>query len=94
MRVPNRELADLIRNNQLLLRAAGNALNRLGLPPDRGAHGEYRTLFDLISRHLVDSAAEYLGSHLRAQSDKNLARLKIVAVISESSELAPYLTPK
>ena len=50
--------------------------------------------FDLISRHLVDSAAEYLGSHLRAQSDKNLARLKIVAVITKSSELAPYLTPK
>lgn len=94
MRVPNRELADLIRNNQLLLKAAGSALNRLGLPPDRVAHGEYRTLFDLISRHLVDSAAEYLTSHLRALSDKNLARLKIVAVISESSDLAPYLTPK
>jgi DNA-binding GntR family transcriptional regulator len=94
MQVPNRELAELIRNNQLLLKAAGSALTRLGLPPDRVAHGEYRTLFDLISRHLVDSAAECLESHVRAVADKNLARLKIVAVISESSELAPYLTPK
>lgn len=94
MRVPNRELVELIGNNQLLLKAAGSALTRLGLPPDRIALGEYRTLFDLISRYLVDSAAEYLASHLRALSDKNLARLKIVAVISQPSDLAPYLTPK
>ena len=51
-------------------------------------------VIDIPRFAVVDSAAEYLGSHLRAQSDKNLARLKIVAVISESSELAPYLTPK
>ena len=81
-------------NNQLLLSAASRALNRLGLPRDRVAHGEYHTLFDLLARHLVDSAAEYLESHLRVMCDKNLARLKIVAVISQSSAIATYLTPK
>ena len=93
-RAPNAELVDLIRNNQFLLTAANRALTRLGLPQDSMAMGEYRTLFDLLSRHLVDSAAEYLESHLRVMADKSLARLKIVAVISQSSAIAPYLTPK
>ena len=93
-RAPNAELVDLIRNNQFLLAAANRALTLLGLPRDRVATADYRTLFDLLSRHLVDSAAEYLQSHLRVQADKSLARLKIVAVISEASSIAPYLTPK
>ena len=93
-RAPNAELVDLIRNNQFLLTAANRALTRLGLPQDTVALGEYRTLFDLLSRHLVDSAAEYLESHLRVMADKSLARLKIVAVISQNSAIAPYLTPK
>jgi DNA-binding GntR family transcriptional regulator len=91
---PNTELVQLIRNNQLLLSAASQALNRLGLPRDRLAHGEYHTLFDLLARHLVDSAAAYLESHLRVMADKNLARLKIVAVIDQPTSIAPYLTPK
>jgi len=93
-RAPNAELVDLIWNNQFLLTAANRALTRLGLPQDQVALGEYRTLFDLISRHLVDSAAEYLEGHLRIMADKSLARMKIVAVISQSSAIAPYLTPK
>lgn len=94
MHAPNRELVELIRNNQLLLKAANRALTRLGLPPDRVAHGEYRALFDLIARYLVDPAAEYLESHLKMMADKSLARLKIVAVVSQSSDLAPYLRPQ
>ena len=93
-KAPNSELVQLIRNNQLLLSAASRALNRLGLPRDRVAHGEYHTLFDLLARHLVESAAVYLESHLRVMAAKSLARLKIVAVISQSSAIAPYLTPK
>ena len=69
-RAPNSELVQLIRNNQLLLTAANRALTRLGLPRDRVAHGEYHTLFDLLARHLVDSAADYLESHLRVMADK------------------------
>lgn len=93
-KVPNGELAGLIRNNQLLLTAANQALTLLGLPRDRVEHGEYQTLFDLISRHLIDSAAEYLEGHLRVMAEKSLARLKIVAIINQSTSLAPYLTPK
>lgn len=93
-RAPNSELVGLIRNNQLLLTAANRALTLLGLPRDRVEHGEYRTLFDLISRHLIDSAAEYLEGHLRVMAEKSLARLKIVAIISQSTSLAPYLTPR
>lgn len=92
-RAPNHELVQLIRSNQLLLTSANRALTRLGLPRDHVALGEYRALFDLITRHLIDSAAEYLEGHLRIMAAKSLARLKIVAVISQSSALAPYLTP-
>jgi len=93
-RAPNGEIVSLIRNNQLLLTAANRALTRLGLPRDRVEHGEYRTLFDLISRRLVESAAEYLEGHLRVMAEKSLARLKIVAIINQSSAVAPYLTLK
>lgn len=93
-RAPNVELVELIRNNRFLLTAANRALIRLGLPRDQVATADYRTLFDLLSRHLVDPAAEYLRSQIRLQADKSLARLKIVAVISQSTSLAPYLTPK
>lgn len=93
-RAPNRELVGLIQNNQFLLISANRALTRLGLPRDRVEIGEYRTLFDLLSRHLVDSAAEYLVGHLRMMAEKSLARLKIVAIINESSSIAPYLTPR
>jgi DNA-binding GntR family transcriptional regulator len=84
-KVPNGELAGLIRNNQLLLTAANQALTLLGLPRDRVEHGEYLTLFDLISRHLIDSAAEYLEGQLRVMAEKSLARLKIVAIINQST---------
>ncbi len=93
-RTPNRELVGLIGNNQLLLTAANRALTGLGLPRDRVEHGEYRTLFDLLSRHLVDSAAEYLEGRLRILAEKSLARLKIVAIITQPSDIAPFLTPK
>jgi len=93
-KTPNGELVGLIRNNQLLLTAANRALTRLGLPRDRVEHGEYRTLFDLISRHLIDSAAEYLDGLLRVMAEKSLARLKIVAIINQSSSAAPYLTAR
>jgi DNA-binding GntR family transcriptional regulator len=93
-RAPNAELVQLIRNNQLLLTAANRALTRLGLPRDHVELGEYRMLFDLVARHLIDSAAEYLEGHLRIMAGKSLARLKVVAVITESSSIAPYLTPK
>jgi DNA-binding GntR family transcriptional regulator len=93
-RAPNREIVGLIRHNQLLLTAANRALTRLGLPRDRVEHSEYRTLFDLISRHLVHSAAEYLEGHIKVMAEKSLARLKIVAIIDQSSAVAPYLTHK
>jgi DNA-binding GntR family transcriptional regulator len=93
-KAPNRELVGIIRNNQLLLTAANRALTGLGLPADRLAKDEYRTLFELLSRRLVDAAAEYLEGHLRTLAGKSLARLKIVALISQPSLPAPYLTPK
>lgn len=93
-KAPNAELVEVIRSNQLLLSAANSALTRLGLPPDTIALGEYRALFDLIARHRIASAAEYLEGNLRIMAQKSLARLKIVAVISGTNSLAPYLTPK
>jgi DNA-binding GntR family transcriptional regulator len=90
---PNTSLVEMIQNNQMLLTSVNRALTGLGLPEDEIALDQYRTLFDLIARHPIDSAAEYLRDHLRIMGSKNLARMKIVAVISETVGFAPYLSP-
>lgn len=89
---PNKALVAMIQNNQMLLTSVNRALTSLGLPEDEIAQDQYRTLFDLIARHPIDSAAEYLRDHLHIMSSKNLARMKIVAVISETVGIAPYLS--
>ncbi|MBC7736695.1 MAG: GntR family transcriptional regulator [Candidatus Saccharibacteria bacterium] len=89
---PNTALVAMIQNNQMLLTSVNRALTSLGLPEDEIAQDQYRTLFDLIARHPIDSAAEYLRDHLHIMSSKNLARMKIVAVISETIGIAPYLS--
>lgn len=91
-KAPNQELVAFIRQNQLLLVAANQALTGLGLPRDHIASGEYRALFDLIAEYQIDSASKYLEGHLHLMARKSLARLKIVAVITQSSVVAPYLT--
>jgi DNA-binding GntR family transcriptional regulator len=88
----NVELISVIRSIQLPLNAANRALTRLGLPRDRFAADEYRSLFGLIERRLIDPAADYLENHLKLMAQKSLARLKIVAVVSESEHQVPYLT--
>jgi DNA-binding GntR family transcriptional regulator len=91
-KVPNAEMIAVIRNIQLPLLAANRALTKLGLPRDRFATDEYLSLFRLIERRLIDPAADYLENHLKVMAQKSLARLKIVAVISESRLAVPYLT--
>jgi DNA-binding GntR family transcriptional regulator len=88
----NVELIAVIRTIQLPLIAANRALTRLGLPRDRFAADEYRSLFGLIERRLIDPAADYLENHLKVMAQKSLARLKIVAVVSEPERQVPYLT--
>ena len=74
--------------------AASRALTRLGLPEDEIAVSEYLTLFELIAARAIDAAAIYLRNHLTALAEKNLARLKIVAVIGEAQVGVSYLTPR
>ena len=88
----NTALVEIIQTNQMLLISVNRALTGLGLPEDEIALDQYRTLFDLIVRHPIDSAAEYLHDHLQIMAAKNLARMKIVAVISETVGFAPYLS--
>lgn len=92
-RAPNGALVQTIRNNQLLLLALDRALSGFGLPTDHVAIEQYRTLFDLVARHPIDSAAEFLKEHLRIMAAKSVARMKIVAVIPDPGGIAPYLTP-
>jgi DNA-binding GntR family transcriptional regulator len=93
-RAPNQHLVDLIRHNQMPLAAASRALTKLGLPEDEIAVSEYITLFELIAARAIDAAAIYLRNHLTALAEKNLARLKIVAVISEAQVRVSYLTAR
>jgi DNA-binding GntR family transcriptional regulator len=88
----NEELISVIRSIQMPLNAANRALTKLGLPRDRFAADEYRSLFGLIERRLIDPAADYLENHLKLMAQKSLARLKIVAVVSEAEYQLPYLT--
>ena len=83
-----------LRGNRLLLSSVNRALTSLGLPNDEAAIDQYRTLFDLIARHPIDSAAEYLRDHVEIIARRNLARMKIVAVISETGAFASYLVPQ
>ena len=92
-RAPNGALIQMIRNNQLVLLALDRALTGFGLPTDHVALEQYRTLFDLIARQPIDSAAEFLRDHLRIMAAQSLARMKIVAVISDTGVTAPYLKP-
>jgi DNA-binding GntR family transcriptional regulator len=91
-RAPNQHLVELIRHNQMPLAAASRALTKLGLPEDEIAVSEYLMLFELIAARAIDAAAIYLSNHLAALAEKNLARLKIVAVIGEAQVGVPYLT--
>jgi DNA-binding GntR family transcriptional regulator len=92
-RAPNGHLIELIRQNQMPLAAASRALTKLGLPEDEIAVTEYLMLFELIAARAIDAAAVYWRRHLEALAEKNLARLKIVAVISDAQLGVSYLTP-
>ena len=89
---PNTALVDLIRSNRLLLSAVDRALTLLGLPRDETTIEQYQKLFELIARHPIDSAAEYLRDYLSIIQRRYLARMKIVAVISVTGSFAPYLS--
>jgi DNA-binding GntR family transcriptional regulator len=88
---PNTTLVEMIRSNRLLLSSVSSALTALGLPNDEATNDQYQTIFDLISRHPIDSAVQYLRDHLQIMARRNLARMKIVAVIGETGAFAPYL---
>jgi DNA-binding GntR family transcriptional regulator len=90
-RAPNRHLVELIRQNQLPIAAASRALTKLGLPEDSIAAEEYLTLFDLILERAIEAAATYWRSHLATVAEKNIERLKLVAVIIDPPLDAPYL---
>jgi DNA-binding GntR family transcriptional regulator len=94
MRAPNRHLVELIIQNRLPLAAASRALTKLGLPDDAVATSEYLMLFELIAGRATEAAATYWRSHLSTLGEKNLARLKIVAVFPDPPVGVPYLTPR
>jgi DNA-binding GntR family transcriptional regulator len=89
---PNEKLAELIRNNLLPVLAAERVLRQLGLPSDRGAVTEHRLIAELLLFGAVDAAAAMLGRHLDSAMNRNIAQMKIVAVIPEPRTIAPYLT--
>jgi hypothetical protein len=51
-------------------------------------------LFGLIAGRAIDAAATYWRDHLGALAEKNLARLKIVAVVKDAPIGVSYLTPR
>lgn len=89
---PNAKLAQLIADNLLPVLASERLLRQLGLPSDRTALTEHRLIVELLLRGAVDAAAAMLSRHLDAAMNRNIAQMKIVAVISEPRSVAEYLT--
>lgn len=89
---PNDKLGQLIRDNLLPVLASERLLRQLGLPSDRAAITEHRLIVELLIRGAVDAAAAMLDRHLDAAMNRNIAQMKIVAVISEPRSVAAYLT--
>jgi DNA-binding GntR family transcriptional regulator len=88
---PNRQLAESIRQNLMPLTGASRLLGRLGLPSDMAAIPEARMALDLLLNDSVTAAAEFWRDHLERAAKRNIARLKIVAVIRRPKSFAPYL---
>ena len=88
---PNERLAGLIRDNLLPILATHRLLRELGLPQDGRAISEQRMIAELLLQEAIDAAASMLSAHIDAAAKRTLAQMKIVAVISEPSDLAPYL---
>jgi DNA-binding GntR family transcriptional regulator len=92
LRTPNERLRSLIRDNLLPVTAAERVLRQFGLPSDRTAIGEHRLIVELLMRGAIDAAAAMLDTHLDAALNRNIAQMKIVAVIPGPRSTAPYLT--
>ncbi|OCC00687.1 GntR family transcriptional regulator [Labrys sp. WJW] len=92
MATPNERLRDLIRDNLLPVVASERLLRQLGLPRDRIAIAEYRLIVELLTRGAIDAAAAMFDAHLEEARNRNIAQMKIVAVIPAPQTIAPYLT--
>ena len=89
---PNERLREQIRRNLLPVLAAERILRQLGLPSDRTAITEHRLIVELLLQDAVAAAAAMLDAHLAAAERRNIAQLKIVAVLPEPRSIARYLT--
>jgi DNA-binding GntR family transcriptional regulator len=89
---PNERLREQIRRNLLPVLAAERILRQLGLPSDRSAITEHRLIVELLLQGAASAAAAMLDAHLAAAERRNIAQLKIVAVLPEPQSIARYLT--
>ena len=88
----NQRLRDEIRRNLLPVLAAERVLRQLGLPSDRAAITEHRLIVELLLQDAIPAAAAMLDAHLAAAERRNIAQIKIVAVLPEPRSIAKYLT--
>ncbi len=88
----NERLREEIRRNLLPVLAAERVLRQLGLPSDRAAITEHRLIVELLLQDAIPAAAAMLDAHLTAAERRNIAQIKIVAVLPEPRSIAKYLT--
>jgi len=88
----NERLREDIRRNLLPVLAAERMLRQLGLPSDRAAITEHRLIVELLLQDAIPAAAAMLDAHLAAAERRNIAQIKIVAVLPEPRSIAKYLT--
>ncbi len=81
LKIDNKRLVSIIRQNQLPLATAQTFQQYLGLSDESATLSEHRLVLELLLKESVDAAAAALIAHLDSAQKRTLARLKVFSVV-------------
>lgn len=81
MKIDNKRMTSIIRQNQLPLATAQTFQQYLGLADESATLSEHRLVLELLIKESVDAAAAALVAHLESAQKRTLARLKVFSVV-------------
>lgn len=90
LKIDNKRLASIIRQNQLPLAIAETFQQYLGLSDESAMLSEHRLVLELLLKGAIDAAAAALVAHLDSAQKRSLARLKVLSVVP-APNAPPYL---
>jgi DNA-binding GntR family transcriptional regulator len=90
LKIDNKRLASIIRQNQLPLATAQTFQQYLGLSDESATLSEHRLVLELLLKDAAEAAAAALVAHLDSARKRALARLKVLSVVPAPTA-PPYL---